>query len=96
MFFDHSLATFSFVLSGLTHDHWQQVSIVLDLPVGNLTVTVSDKTSRSARLPADTVEKLSEFFSVADRTASVYLGGQYHYLYLLVADSGFSLSYICH
>ena len=89
MLSNHSLATFSFVLPGLTHDHWQQVSIVLDLPIGNVTATVSDKTSRSARLPPDTVEKLIEFFRSADRTATVYLGGQYHSLYLLVADPGF-------
>ena len=56
---------------------------MLDLPVGNLTVTVSDKTSRSVRLPESTVENLSEFFSRADRTATVYLGGEYHRIYFI-------------
>ena len=61
---------------------------MLDLPVGNVTVTVSDKTSRSARLPPDMVENLSEFFRSADRTATVYLGGQYRSLYLLESNPG--------
>ena len=77
MFSHPSLATCSLVFPGLTHDHWEQASIVLDLHVGNVTVTVSDKTRRSARLLPDTVENLSEFFRSAERSATVYLGGQY-------------------
>lgn len=68
-------------VSGLTHDHWQKVSVLLELPAGNLTVSVSDKTIRSVHLPDETTDVMTEFFNgETDRTATVFLGGEYKYM----------------
>ena len=48
---------------------------MLDLAVGNVTVTVSDKTSKSVHMPDDTLQGITKFFSI-ERTATVFLGGE--------------------
>lgn len=62
----------------MTHDRWHRVSIALDLRAGNLSLAVSDRARRSAHVPdAVSAAALAEFFSARDRTATVYLGGEY-------------------